>query len=445
MKVYILGLMSILLIGCASGANTNMHTTSSHVGSVTNFASAIRAYDASQKIEYLKEADKYAVSENEKAILESRMVDYLGADKVFDVKITNSLGAQKGFSSSGFFQGDKGSNQNIKLLVNITPKKNLPFTLKYNKYRVFLGVKQTALYAVKSDVSRQRNEKINKNYTVGTIELKPSNQYRYTKTLHKKIMLYGKTTGFLNTGKKMMLQKLEFSPIIDIYPNNAVLKENGITWQNYYPFTTGHYVKLINTKYAFSEDVAEEYCKNLTIDGGGWRLPTEENLRVLSSSKISKDLVGTQDEIGKELYYSSDFDNYWGYKWRISDFDKKKLSKSEKYTPIRCKKYTQASVYDKNTGLEWDNQIRYSNGDPDEFNKICQKKGKGWRLPTPNEYSYMIKNHTVHFIDKPGRYDKYWTTSKWKRRYNEFTLVSTSGDIKSASDNGNIYRCVRRR
>jgi len=355
-KYFLIGILSLLIAGCATGGSTGSLSSAS-VGNVKDFNSAIHAYDIKKDMAYLKSASNYATTDSEKAILERKLVDYLGADKVFDVKITNSLGELKGYSYAGMFSGGKGSNQNIKLFVKVTPRENLPFTLKYNTYKLFLGIKEDTLYAKKTDFSKKYDSAVIKNITVGMITLKPSNQYSYSKTINEKITVFHKAAGFMNSGGKATLKKLDYTPVIDLYPSNAVLAANGIKWQNYYPFTNGHYVKFINTKYAFSDDKAKKYCKNLTIDNGGWRLPTEENLKVLASSTIVDSLVGTQNKRGKELYYSSNF--RYG-KWRLSDFDKKRVRDDSEHTAIRCMKSSQSNLYDKTTGIEWENLIIFS-------------------------------------------------------------------------------------
>lgn len=448
-KMFMALVLMLSFGGCATGGSTGSISSAS-AGNVKDFNSAIHAYNLKKDMAYLKSASKYAVTDSEKAILERKLVDYLGADKVFDVQITNSLGTLKGYSYAGMFSGGKGSKQNIKLFVKVTPRENLPFILKYNTYKLFLGIKEDALYGVKSDFSKKYDTAVIKNITVGMINLKPSNRYSYSKTINEKITVYHKAAGFMNNGGKASLKKLDYTPIIDLYTSSATLQENGLKWQNYYPFTNGHYVKFINTKYAFSENKAKKYCKNLTIDNGGWRLPTKENLKVLASSGISNSLVGTQSKIGKELYYSDTFDDWYGRKWRISDFDEKKLKRGEKYTAIRCVKSTQNSFYDKKRGLEWENLIRYKTGNPNIANKVCQEKGRGWRLPTPKEYSHMIKNNTIHFSDHLKSSNSTWKTSKWKNTgkwwMNLFTTVKPTGEIlDNVIHQGSAFRCVRRR
>lgn len=441
MKIYILGFISVILIGCASSTNANMHATSQSVGLVADFASAIRAYDQSKKIDYLKEADKYATTEQEKAILERKMVEYLGADKVFDVKVSTNYGAQRGIAHTGMLSGNKYAKQKIKIAISVSPKEGIPFTLKYNTYKVFLGLKRKSEYTETTDLtSKIKHTVTTKDITIGLINLKPSNHYSYSKTLNDDIIVYRKAAGFLSNGAKAILQKLQYIPIIDIYPKNAVLKENGLTWQNYYPFTDEHYVKFIEVK-AFSEDEAEDYCKNLTIDGGGWRRPIhKDNLRILSSSSIKNELVGTQNQKGKDLYYSNTHDYSWGKMWRPSDFDEKRVKERgwNGLVAIRCVKSTQPTLYDKTTGLEWENRVRWNPGGRSESKKLCQKKGNGWRLPTAKEYSHIIKNHTIDFVDKPNKLNDSWITSTDNKCVDRW-----SGDIEECR--GDLVTCVRRK
>ena len=96
-KIMMVGMMGVMLYlqGCASNAGTGHMTSTSSAGSVKDFQSAIRAYDAKKDIAYLEVADKYAVTESEKAILERKMVDYMGIYNVFDVQISvNKKGKQ---------------------------------------------------------------------------------------------------------------------------------------------------------------------------------------------------------------------------------------------------------------------------------------------------------------------------------------------------------------
>jgi hypothetical protein len=49
------------------------------------------AFNAKPDLVYLKSAHKYAKNSKEKAILERKFVEYLGADKVFNVEIISNM------------------------------------------------------------------------------------------------------------------------------------------------------------------------------------------------------------------------------------------------------------------------------------------------------------------------------------------------------------------
>ncbi len=410
---------------------------------IKDFNSAIQAYDLKKDIAYLKKANSYATNDRKKAILERKFVDYLGVDKVFDVQITNSLGTHKGYSYAGMFSGGKGSEQDVKIFVKVIPRENLPITLKYNTYTIFLGIKEYTEYSTESDFSKKEVEEFTENIPVGTIDLKPSNHYSYSQTIDEVITVFHKAAGFLNDGGKATLNKLDYTPVIDIYPSNATIQADGLKWQNYYPFTSEHQVKFINSTYAFFDTKTKKYCKNLTIDNGGWRMPTKENLKVLASSAIIDSLVGTQDKYGKELYYT-DTD----YKWRPIDFKKKGLRDYPEYTAIRCVKSAKTTLYDKATGLEWENQVHSENA-PYDAQKYCKKKGDGWRLPTPKEQSDVIQNQTITFTENNNKKD-FWWTSRYDSNANKASaIVEPNGKISTRNSSHSFYpnsfRCVRRK
>jgi len=99
--------------------------------------------------------------------------------------------------------------------------------------------------------------------------------------------------------------------------NNGVFfdKDSGLQWQDDYSDNKGKIQYL-------DWDGANKYCKNLTLDGGKWRLPTLEELRVFVRHSKYEQLKEAKSKMNP-----SKVNNYWtskereenkDYAWRVS-------------------------------------------------------------------------------------------------------------------------------
>ncbi len=283
MKKYLIGLLSVILfIGCASSNGSNVPAKN-----VTGFTAAINAYDATKKIEYLKQASNYATSKNEKAILERKMVDYLGVDKVFDVKITTrKLGKLLAVTKKGTIDASKGTKQKIDIDIKITPRKNLPFTLKYNSYKISLLVKKVLTQIIKNDDGVK--EMSSKSIILQTpVNLTPANHWTYQKRVYDHVYPYHKYKSFFYNAS-YTLKNLEYFSEVQLMPKNTILYDPNthIEWQNFYPTTNGNNVKIIKLSGSSANSEAKNYCKNLTLNGKGWHYPSLDQLKSLANNKV---------------------------------------------------------------------------------------------------------------------------------------------------------------
>jgi hypothetical protein len=402
-RLVLLVLGAILFLqGCASGNNTNMSVSETSVKSVVDFSSAIRAYDATKKLDYLKKADTYASSESEKAILERKMVDYLGADKVFDVKISHKLSKLKGGSSSGFFGSSHNSKKNNLLNISISVNKNLPFTLKYNSYKLGIYLQRSSQYkysylsyhAYKNNSAPQITIK-NENETIYSnrnILLTPKNNWSFHKEhIHDKVVLYAESSALATTEKTLI--KLDYKAKLALVRPNIEDTKNHLIWQNSFQDTGGKIPFIPKQGETGVEE--QKACKHL---GRGWRVPLKYELDAYVENRFPK--------------YQLD---YWYYE--IFQF-------REDYTHnryLRCVKNTKPTFVDKVAKLEWDDDVYLSKTrhtiDAEMYRegmrlggvKYCASRGNGWRLPTINEFKDFYqrgnlfkenKSLGVHFTDE---------------------------------------------
>ena len=103
-----------------------------------------------------------------------------------------------------------------------------------------------------------------------------------------------------------------------IKPDNSVVffdKDSGLEWQDDYSDNKGT-IKYLDW------NGANKYCKDLTLDGGKWHLPTLEELRVFVRQSKYKQLKDAKSKMNPTMV-----NNYWtskereekkDYAWRVS-------------------------------------------------------------------------------------------------------------------------------
>jgi len=411
MKIITILLITFLLIGCASSGQS-MQKSSKSIKNVTNFNSAISAYATTKDMQYLKAADKYATTEKEKAILERKMVDYLGVDKVFDMQITHKLSNFKGKTSSGFLGQSRNSSKNNILNIHISVNKNLPFTLKYNSYKLGIYLEQKAQYK-RSYLSYHRyrngsspeitiqndNEIIYRNRN---ITLSSQNNWSYHKNnIHDKVLFYEKSST-LDTVEYSLLD-LTYKVKLALVRLNIVDTKNQLIWQNNFSDTGGK-PPLIVTSHGNNVKT----CKKL---GNNWRLPLQSEIALYKKSNFPD----------RNLHY-----------WHYQEYTKS--GKISKY--VRCVKNTNPTFIDRSSKLEWENNIYLSKlrktydanypgkGIRKGGTKYCASKGSGWRLPSIEEFRNFYKKGSLFKDNMDLRYDAE------KSRYNQdMHYVTTTNGV----------------
>ena len=133
----------IFLIGCSTASPQKQNAS---VSSYNDFNSNIRMFNETFEMKYLIDANKYASTHTEKALLESKLVSFLGANKVFNIQVRDDYGKLISKTDKAFFANSKSVVNRSKLHVSISPAKNLPFTLKYNSYRVEVIIRSHRKY-----------------------------------------------------------------------------------------------------------------------------------------------------------------------------------------------------------------------------------------------------------------------------------------------------------
>ena len=220
---------------------------------------------------------------------------------------------------------------------------------------------------------------------------------------------------------------------------------------------------------------AKAYCSNLPLDGGGWRLPTIEELETLVDDGLYAPSVTSEvfQHISSEFYWSSTVNvGYSSNAWSV-DFD---TGYSEQYGKnfsyyVRCvrgdqlpssnfsRDDTNKIVVDATTHLVWQDDYSDNGGNIKSANWIdainyCEDLVLGgysdWRLPNRKEmfsiadrsrYNPAIDN-TI-FVNTAS--ERYWSSTTLKSTNTYAWLVYYNyGGSDYYTKNTNYYvRCVR--
>lgn len=177
---------------------------------------------------------------------------------------------------------------------------------------------------------------------------------------------------------------------------------------------------------------AVEYCSNLALDGGGWRLPTISELKTVDRDSIDKDEIDAifQNTINYYYWSSTSRAENSNYKWYMHGLVDYGSSTTENY--IRCVRRRQLItsdlvrdnarelVTDRVNYLQWQdtsdvNQTKRSWQNAVDY---CEHLSLGgyddWRLPNKNEL-FSIVDHSRY---DPAIYpvfqyvgDRYWSST----------------------------------
>ncbi len=186
---------------------------------------------------------------------------------------------------------------------------------------------------------------------------------------------------------------------------SGVVTDNttGYKWQDDYKDNNGNIKKAI-------WDDAVKYCSSLTLDGGGWRLPSKNELKTTINYFDNIHIEPVFEQVSlSQLYWTNtaiadqnDFPNgVWGIVYANSSVITIPELKS-KINLVRCIKENDAEnpdfvrsgniVTDNITGLQWQDTNESSTeymSLPDAIS-YCEGLGGDWRLPNINELSSIV-------------------------------------------------------
>jgi len=185
---------------------------------------------------------------------------------------------------------------------------------------------------------------------------------------------------------------------------------------------------------------AVKYVKNLNLDGGGWRLPTDTELLGISGSKRPKGLKGKKEWYWSSTAHASIPDNYhtvnFAYDY-ISFNDGKQrflvrgVRKAKREPGLRAhlmpllrKEAGEGDTWvDEKTGLEWEVGLHKMNWqDAMKYAKSLSLDGGGWLLPSPK----ALKSLKEGEFQRPNRL---WTSNHKSEQHEVAHIVTSKGTV----------------
>lgn len=204
-KVLLLGVMFI--VGCGSSSSTLSATSKTECD---NVSTCIKKFDETFELPYLKKANQLSTTRDDTLNVEKRLVDYLGASKVFDVSIADTLGSLKANSSKALLGSGKSVKKNVRLKVVIKPKKNLPFKLQYGDYTVEVVISENTSYYVKQIFQKPRMSQSQKKISSKSVFLNSRNNWRAEYTINTNVLTHSDTSDIVRGKVVSELRKLEY-------------------------------------------------------------------------------------------------------------------------------------------------------------------------------------------------------------------------------------------
>ncbi len=211
---------------------------------------------------------------------------------------------------------------------------------------------------------------------------------------------------------------------------NNIVKDNitGLEWQD---------DDAVLNKVDFSQ--AQNICNNLTLDGGGWRIPSMYELRNIINYSGDPEFVYPEfQKVDTDLFYiSSNIDNskYWTIRFGYGVLDKRDKSESTDFA-LRCVRGTEDklsmqplvrdatnnTVYDPNTNLTWQDDsdvLKRGWKTWEEAIEYCKSSTLGghndWRLPNVNELLSIVdislKNPALKTEFENENHASFWTST----------------------------------
>ena len=322
-----------------------------------------------------------------------------------------------------------------------------------------------------------------------TILLLSSNAAAKSKTLWLPIFNDGLTilvpfnsTPYISSPIKKTGQKISYDDVGNVISNGSV-KDDGYYQKGITPsysrnlgVVTDH---IIGLQWSDTENVgfdswdeAGNYCKELILNGKGWRLPTIIELNSIILPSVYHPAI---DTTAFQNYNSGTYGDYWTSSVGTGNTDKMwrlhlyggSMNPTYKYNGgySRCIRsqnlrllanFSRLSdvVIDNNTGLQWqDTKVVYKGKWLPAINYCegLELNGKGWRLPNINELKSIIDysriGPSINSIFKNAIYNNFWssTTAPWATDSTlviDFWLGELRSNDKTFYDT-NLARCVR--
>lgn len=201
---------AFLIIGCSSGSKVTMKDKVQDVSPYKTFSENINAFNETYDMKYLVSANKFASTDSEKALLESKLVSYLGAQKVFDIRVEETGNALGTATGKGLLGSSKSTVNNLRLNVSVAPSSNLPFPLKYNTYVTEIVVKTHRKYQIKSS-KKDYIKNVTSGEDVSTIVLSKNNNWSKQYKVNTKITTNSESSVILLGRTKSTLLESQYS------------------------------------------------------------------------------------------------------------------------------------------------------------------------------------------------------------------------------------------
>jgi hypothetical protein len=229
----------------------------------------------------------------------------------------------------------------------------------------------------------------------------------------------------------------------------------GLVWQ-----------QAVSGRYA--EQEAEQYCNDLSLSGGPWRLPTViELISLVDDTKAnpSIDPIAFPDTPGTYFWTSSPRAGTAGMGWAVYfglgdayyyDLTDTNAARCVHATPAAadgCLAVRTDAVHDQSTDLTWQQLVDPASRTWDEARTYCQNltvTGGGWRLPRLNELRTLVDFGRTGpsidpdaFPDTPG--ENFWTASPFVRTPGNAWYVYFQDGFAGYNTGTSLYRvrCVR--
>jgi len=170
-----------------------------------NLESLLKAFKASNNKSDLRKAINLAKSNQDRSKIEKTLIEYLGVSKIFTLKSNKEIISKNidKIDADIILLNTIQHNKNLKYIMEISIKKDLPFKIKYNTYKIKIRFLLILTYEhIVSGIGYTKDEKIP---VVATFVLSPKNKYIDIKTIDfGSINQGGKSSLFIFTSENSL-------------------------------------------------------------------------------------------------------------------------------------------------------------------------------------------------------------------------------------------------